>query len=840
MILRELHIERYGGLSDHGPLRFNSGLNLITGPNESGKTTLMEAVTTVLFGYAPARYDRHPRAPWDQAPLGIRAVVEVDREPYRVERRLGQEVFGLLHGPGGSEEIDNRPLPGIELSFRHYGHLYALKQGDLPDLGEEVVRSLEDRLLFDRTAHLFRTPGELAEEAEATLHGIWRPHNRGKYALKSLREKKRDLLERKRKLLLDEKALRQDHGRLEELGERREQLRFEITEEKKRIEASTRALDRKQRLAEINDLEKRLREAASLEGLTPASYDQMIERTEELEALDQQLLQLKVQAEEKGEAIRRLEEGLPSVETRARISFLERETIRATERWRMQQEESEAAGKKWREACQGEPHLRVEALDKISWPDFKGALLRHEDLTARREEGEKQLQDLRVELPSRRIGLALLTLFAVLALGGYVIERQVLWLVFSLVFSLLALLFHQRVYVPLRLKVQRARRELDRWTDAHEQHRRRLAEQLTALGLSLEKTERIVERLAPVFGLRASWLAAEETERRGQETLERLKEELLALGGGRSAEVLEEENRRLELLKAERDALVLRGDQTQERINTVAADRDRLLGRLTAFDPDPLLAKEKIEHYFQMRSRLFFLKEGYEEIAVEHLGYACYDTEAAIEEARESLARVEEERDQVIEEASGLRMRLDLASAETQLPELLSRIDALDREMEVAKVEKKDLQLEIAMLRYIDEVYKHEHQPPILKLASEHLFNITGGRYLRLSFDAYQLVVESEAGDRIPVDRGLSQGTVDQIFFAFRMAAMQHYDRHFGPLPVLLDDVFAHWDEERFVAFLPALEAMAKDRQVLLLTHHRAQREQLHAYFDQLDEIQMR
>ncbi len=41
------------------------------------------------------------------------------------------------------------------------------------------------------------------------------------------------------------------------------------------------------------------------------------------------------------------------------------------------------------------------------------------------------------------------------------------------------------------------------------------------------------------------------------------------------------------------------------------------------------------------------------------------------------------------------------------------------------------------------------------------------------------------------------------------------------PLPLLLDDLFVHFDEQRLVHTLPVLEDLARERQVILFTCHR-------------------
>jgi len=67
----------------------------------------------------------------------------------------------------------------------------------------------------------------------------------------------------------------------------------------------------------------------------------------------------------------------------------------------------------------------------------------------------------------------------------------------------------------------------------------------------------------------------------------------------------------------------------------------------------------------------------------------------------------------------------------------------------------------------------------------------------------------------------LSKGTRDQLDFLLRIAIGEVLTNHCGPLPLILDEPFAHWDDDRFTQGVQFLVELAKQRQVLLLTCHR-------------------
>lgn len=55
---------------------------------------------------------------------------------------------------------------------------------------------------------------------------------------------------------------------------------------------------------------------------------------------------------------------------------------------------------------------------------------------------------------------------------------------------------------------------------------------------------------------------------------------------------------------------------------------------------------------------------------------------------------------------------------------------------------------------------------------------------------------------------------------ALRLAALEHFVQRRGSLPLKLDDLFVHFDDQRTEAGLRVLLGLADHVQVLLFTHH--------------------
>ena len=66
----------------------------------------------------------------------------------------------------------------------------------------------------------------------------------------------------------------------------------------------------------------------------------------------------------------------------------------------------------------------------------------------------------------------------------------------------------------------------------------------------------------------------------------------------------------------------------------------------------------------------------------------------------------------------------------------------------------------------------------------------------------------------------MSDGTRDQLYLALRVATLERYADHGNPMPVVLDDILVHFDDDRARAALALIGELSERMQVLFFTHH--------------------
>lgn len=119
------------------------------------------------------------------------------------------------------------------------------------------------------------------------------------------------------------------------------------------------------------------------------------------------------------------------------------------------------------------------------------------------------------------------------------------------------------------------------------------------------------------------------------------------------------------------------------------------------------------------------------------------------------------------------------------------------------------------------EKYKIERLPQILNEASKYFSTITQGTYQQIFLDNNrdQLFVERNDGI-IFLPNEVSQATGEQLYISLRLA-LAVKTRENNPLPLIIDDGFVHFDEERREQMMNLLKGISSHMQILYFSCHK-------------------
>ena len=113
------------------------------------------------------------------------------------------------------------------------------------------------------------------------------------------------------------------------------------------------------------------------------------------------------------------------------------------------------------------------------------------------------------------------------------------------------------------------------------------------------------------------------------------------------------------------------------------------------------------------------------------------------------------------------------------------------------------------------DLASNERFPKMLVTAKEYLRLLTNNRYNNIEFGK-KITVTRFDGKKIEVQY-LSRGTSEQLYFALKLAFVQQIQDEIN-LPILIDDSFVNFDDQRVDEIEKLLQAIAGSNQVLIFT----------------------
>jgi len=214
-------------------------------------------------------------------------------------------------------------------------------------------------------------------------------------------------------------------------------------------------------------------------------------------------------------------------------------------------------------------------------------------------------------------------------------------------------------------------------------------------------------------------------------------------------------------------------------------------------------ANEKLNLEIEIQKQNIIQKYKNIDINYSNLSYELDNMESNINKAKLEIHSLELDKNSIMPKLE------KLASLEETLEELNEKEKSLLKDNDAIELAKQVL--EIAYTKMKENV-----TPKFTKELSRNIEKISNGKYKNVRINDEQgIIVEKENGEYISSEK-LSTGTIDQLYIALRFGAIKELSNE--NMPIILDEAFAYYDEERLCNILKYLREEYKDNQIIIFT----------------------
>jgi len=878
MIFRSVQLRDFGPFEE---LQFdlNQPVTVILGDNESGKTSLMEWMTGILYGFSRQKQLRGGLIRWGAKEAVLCAQISLEGgETLTVTRRIRETGAScLLETDRGAEELGDAPLPqlrGLDRSL--YTGVYSLRLEDLHFPDTSVWTALQQRLLSGEILSFLRPVSEVSAQWRSQALNLWRPDRRGMPKLQSAYARRDELFRQ-----LEDARLRQEA--LEKLAEEEAALKQQLGQDAKvRREEEAflkEAQEKRELLSQLDRYERLLQEAGDL---TPfrdlpldletrrAQLEKDIRETEttllEAEKQRTQLLQTRTAYTEEDRALLAHSEAIRVLSGRRSQIAGDREALL------LQEAETGIAAAQYKSLAKTvlvDPAAPEDALSRISLAKLQDEARRFSDLQSSVDELESDLQTLRMETARSRTPLwgtlpaALMFLYGISIflypdvfpfaipgtglsiLAGGLTAAGALLAALCIGFAL------PRKKALLEILEQEYRDSLREEAGAKE----RLQKALEGVQVPDSLLDNPLELLRQLDLLESRLETRKAAERRLKEIKDRLSQS--SLEASRLANLLLREppldtpaavdalSQAYEAAKSRRDAAqaTAAGLKTlEERIHRLQDLKTIATQNLLQFQSALMQAggfgiREEIDNLNRRRAfwdRAQTLRDDVRERTGHDLstlraditrnGWPWHDEAVQLSEL--TCVEIRDREQKALSRLGALGQERQNLLAQKLPADIRAELKTLDEDIAQLTRERDQVALAFGLLRLGEEKYRREHQPELIRRAGEYLSVITGGKYSRMMLspdqDALWIYQERMGVYLDPMEKRLSKGTLEQIYLSLRLAMLDQLDPAGIPLPLVLDETLVDWDDRRLRSALSVLRQVSRKRQIFLFTCHPA------------------
>jgi uncharacterized protein YhaN len=222
----------------------------------------------------------------------------------------------------------------------------------------------------------------------------------------------------------------------------------------------------------------------------------------------------------------------------------------------------------------------------------------------------------------------------------------------------------------------------------------------------------------------------------------------------------------------------------------------------------------------KLQIRLYVRDEKMKQKIETELERGFVKTEEKLADIAHRLEEIEKEHTALLSRKAELEYEMKAIEEGGEYDEYLQKLEFQKTQFRNYALEWGTYTVALNVLQKTKERYRKERLPKVIQLATQYFSQMTNETYhsITVPIDGEMFFVESSEGVRF-FPHELSRGTQEQLYLSLRFALISAYPSSF-PFPILLDDIFVHFDKERRKQAFQLLHQLAEDHQIIMFTCH--------------------
>lgn len=837
MRIKEISLSDYGKYNkSKESIKFSENRpNLVYGKNEAGKSTIVSAITELLFGFYKTKKDNHKYLPWGGDRLNISMTYLTDLgTQFNVKRLLSSSTKAVIEDGLDLININNKPIPDIDfMSKKIFDNVHTITSEHLKEIETKSFNELQDKLVLNY-GNSNVSPKKVEEDLKDDLKNLYNSRSTGNnQAINKLMKEIRELKKEKKEKINIYSEMRIMIDDIEKIDKNLNEIDEKVAEKTKLKKTIRKYLTPIDLITKINNLKSNIENYEKYEELDKNILGLHDSLKNQLEELGKKIKEKDIRIKAKKEKIKIINKDEKYVllykdkindidKTENNISKINMSIDKADEWIGLNVE-------KIKSECSYIFDKEIDDIEVIDFPKIRTLYYKSKEDESYKTKKSLTIFNTIILITLLAVGVLVQNIYGIATLGVALI---------IIIFEFLDKTKNKKNKSFSKLKEELKTLEvkdsiIENFTEINLKNIENIFDAKNQNITMMKKRELLVDKKKELENSYDEIFKVFENIK----NLRQMNEVLTtATSKVNLNEELEEdlkiEDEEFNKLKRE-EQLINKKWTTTFNIISKIGENNFEKGYLKI--ENYLANKKKIEHYESELSESFNLKSINEEIRK-------LDRSVINEEC---LGVVEGEIDSLQEEKSKkngrkieLKSQLDHKIKGDTLDVIDGKIQYSEEQLEGYGHKYDILSILNEAVKRADEKYREKNQPDVLKLTANYFKKMTNGRYENVLIEEDgKIYIKENTGEIISADSELSAGTKNQLYLSFRLAFIKFLDKNNEKLPIILDEVFSNWDIERLEPTLNLLGELSKERQLILFTCKEDNIRYLESYIPDIEKI---